>query len=120
VREIVRGEESALAAAMTRGTASDDCIVCVFWTCTCTVEGVAMLLLPIVPDKVLPSTAVVASAAPFQRMAACVGKFVPVTFRVMVCEPAVMVFGRTAVMLGVAAVCWVAVCTVGPDAQPRQ
>ncbi len=42
-----------------------------------------MLLLAIVPDKVLLSTVVVARAAPFQRMAAWVGKFVPVTFSVV-------------------------------------
>ena len=79
-----------------------------------------MLLLATVPDKVPPSMAVVTSAAPFQRMAACVGKFVPVTFRVVVWEPAVMVWGRTAEMLGVAAVCWFAACVDGPAAQPRQ
>ncbi len=41
-----------------------------------------MLLLAMVPDKVLLSTVVVVSGAPFQRMAAWVGKFVPVTFSV--------------------------------------
>jgi hypothetical protein len=41
-----------------------------------------MLLLAIVPDKVLLSTVVVVRGAPFQRMAAWAGKFVPVTFRV--------------------------------------
>jgi hypothetical protein len=43
-----------------------------------------MLLLPTVPDKVLLSIAVVVSAAPFHRMAAWAGKFVPITFRVVV------------------------------------
>ena len=54
-----------------------------------------MLLLPMVPDKVLLSTVLVVIAAPFQRMAACVGKFVPVIFRVVDCEPALMVCGVT-------------------------
>jgi hypothetical protein len=43
-----------------------------------------MLLLATAPDKVLPSTAVVVSGASFQRMAAWAGKFVPVTFSVVV------------------------------------
>jgi hypothetical protein len=94
--EIVSGEDpSVLGGAMTSGTAGDACMVCVFCTCSWTVAGLAMLLLPIVPDNVLASTEVVATGAPFQRMAACVGKFVPVTLRVMACEPAVIVFGRT-------------------------
>jgi hypothetical protein len=85
VSEIVRGEgEPEFAGAITSGTACDDCIVCVFCTCNCTVAGVAMLLPPTVPDKVLASTTVVVSGAPFQRIAAWVGKFVPVTFRVVV------------------------------------
>ena len=71
MREIVRGEgEPEFAGAMTSGTACDDCIVCVFCTCNCTVAGAARLLPPIVLDSVLASTTVVVSAAPFQRMAA--------------------------------------------------
>ena len=54
-----------------------------------------MLLLPMAPDRVLLSTVVVAIAVPFQRMAAWAGKFVPVTFSVVDCEPALMVWGRT-------------------------
>ena len=55
---------------MTRGTAADDCMVWVFCTFNWIVAGVAMLLLVTVPDKVLLSTAVVASGESFQRMAA--------------------------------------------------
>lgn len=94
MREIVRGEEEPeFAGAMMSGTACDDCIVCVFCTCTCTVAGEAMLLPPTVLDSVLASTTVVVSGEPFQRIAAWVGKFVPMTFRVVVCDPAVMVWG---------------------------
>jgi len=85
VVEMVREEEMGVfAAAMTTGTACESCIVCVFWTCNWTVAGVVRLLLPIVPDNVLASTTVVVSAAPFQRMAAWAGKFVPVTLNVVV------------------------------------
>jgi hypothetical protein len=71
VREIVRGEgDVESAGAMTRGTAADDCIVWVFCTFNWIVAGAAMLLLVTVPDKVSLSTAVVASGASFQRMAA--------------------------------------------------
>ena len=79
-----------------------------------------MLLLVTVPDRVLLSIAVVVSGAPFQRIAAWVGKFVPVTFSVVDCEPALMVWGRTWVMLGVATCCCADDCPVVPDAQPRQ
>ena len=80
-----------------------------------------MLLLPTVPDRVLLSTAVVAIAAPFQRMAAWAGKFVPVTFSVVDCEPALMVCGETWVIAGVADCCCCdGDCPVVPDEQPRQ
>jgi hypothetical protein len=83
--EIVRGfEELPLAGAMVTGTEGDSCIVWVFCTCNWAVPGLARLLLPIVPDNVLASTMVVVRLAPFHRMAAWVGKFVPVTFKVMV------------------------------------
>jgi hypothetical protein len=45
-------------------------MVWVFCTFNWIVAGVAMLLLVTVPDKVLLSTAVVASGESFQRMAA--------------------------------------------------
>lgn len=45
--------------------------------------GFARLLLPMVLVNVLASTGVVARGVPFQRMAACEGKFVPVTLSVM-------------------------------------
>ena len=45
--------------------------------------GFARLLLPMVLVSVLASTVVVTTGVPFQRMAACDGKFVPVTFSVM-------------------------------------
>jgi hypothetical protein len=84
VREIVSGEgELESAGAMTRGTAADACIVWVFCTFNWIVPGVAMLLLAIVPDKVLLSTAVVVSGESFQRMAAWAGKFVPMIFSVV-------------------------------------
>jgi hypothetical protein len=80
----------------------------------------ARLLLPMVPDKVPASTAVVATAAPFQRMAAWVGKFVPVTLIVMVWEPAEMVCGETWLILGVSATGVGVVFCVRFDPQPRQ
>ena len=80
-----------------------------------------MLLLAIAPDRVLLSTVVVVSGAPFQRMAAWVGKFVPETFSVVDCEPALMVCGETWVMARVAICCCCdADCPVVPDVQPRQ
>jgi hypothetical protein len=77
-----------------------------------------MLLLSILPESVFESTTVVATAAPFQRMAAWVGKFVPVTCNVVLGEPAVIVCGRTRVMLGFAASCAVEACCVVEE-QPR-
>ena len=122
VAEIVSGEDpSVLGGAMTSDTAGDACMVCVFCTWSWTVAGLARLLLPIVPATVLASTDVVANGVPFQRMAACAGKFVPMTLRVMACEPAVIVFGRTWVILGVAADCCVGpFVVVRSDPQPRQ
>jgi hypothetical protein len=81
--ESVRGEEPVPAAAMTTRTAGDSCIVCVFCTCNWAVPGFARLLLPTVLVSVLASTTVVGRVAPFQRIAAWVGKFVPVTFTVV-------------------------------------
>jgi hypothetical protein len=52
-----------------------------------------MLVLTTVPDKVLLSIVVVVSGEPFQRIAAWAGKFVPMTFKVVVWEPAVMLWG---------------------------
>jgi hypothetical protein len=62
---------------------------------------------------------VVASAAPFQRIAVSGTKFVHVTFSVVDCDPAGIVCGRTWVMLGVGAVAGVASCCVGLGEQPR-
>jgi hypothetical protein len=103
------------------GTDWDFCRVCVFWTCSWAVPGFARLLVTTVPDNVFASTAAVDNGAPFQRMAAWVGKFVPVTLRVIVWEPAAMVCGETWLILGVSATgcCGVADCVVF-DAQPRQ
>jgi hypothetical protein len=95
--------EPVSGAAMTTGTPWDSCMVCVFWTFSCTVAGVERLLLPTVPDKVLASTTVVTTGAPFQRIAALEGKFVPETLSVAVWVPAVMVCGETWLMLGVTA-----------------
>ena len=82
--EIERAAEGpAFAPVMVSGTTWDDCIVCVFCTCSSTVVGVARLLLPTVLESVLESTTVVERGAPFQRMADCDEKFVPVTLMVM-------------------------------------
>jgi len=59
-----------------------------------------MLLPWIEPERVVESTTVVASFAPFQRMTALEVKFAPTTFMVTALEPAAIVCGRTALMLG--------------------
>jgi hypothetical protein len=64
------GVGAVLAGEITTGTACDAAIVCVFCTCNLAVLGVARLLGPTVPDNVLASTTVVATAVPFQRIAA--------------------------------------------------
>ena len=64
---------------ITTDTGVDEASVAGFWTCTCTVEGVAMMLLEIALDSVFESTTVVASGLPFHRITLLLLKFVPET-----------------------------------------
>jgi hypothetical protein len=54
------------------------------------------------PETVLESITVVASLLPFQRITALLVKLFPVTFMVTALDPAAIVCGRTALMLGAA------------------
>jgi hypothetical protein len=77
--------------ATTKGTAVDSCPVSLFCTFSWTVAGTATILLPTVPERVLESITVVASALPFQRITALLVKLVPVTFIMRAGEPAAIV-----------------------------
>jgi hypothetical protein len=103
----VRGEELVVVAAgeMMTGTAWDESSGCAFWTWSCAVAGKAMLLAPMTPESVFVSTTEVVRALPFQRMTDCCVKLVPVTCSVALGEPAMIVFGRTALILG-RVTCW--------------
>ena len=68
---IARGVRLGTSAAVIVTITGCDCrIVCVFCTCNGIVTGAARLLLPIVADKVLVSTVVVAIAFPFHKITA--------------------------------------------------
>ena len=76
---------------MTTGTEVEEAFVTVSCTCSCTVEGVATMLLVSVLDRVLESMTEVDSALPFQRMTLSLVKLLPETLMVRFFEPAAMV-----------------------------
>ena len=72
-------EVPVAGVVITTDTGVDEAFVAGFCTCTCTVEGVAMMLLEIALDSVFESTTEVASGLPFQRITLLLVKFVPET-----------------------------------------
>jgi hypothetical protein len=124
VPEVAWGKEVAVIASgvrelpiavaeTTTGMVCDSALVSWFCTWSLAVEGVARLLLPMVPVRAVELTREVEIGEPFQRMTAALVKFVPVTLRVWVWEPAGIVCGVTWLMLGAAG-------PVMPEPQPRQ
>ena len=85
--EIVTGAPPA-AGAMTTGKDCDSAMVSGSCTFNWTVVGVERSLLPIIAVRVWVSTTVVAMGAPFQSSTALLEKFAPITFKVVLLEPA--------------------------------
>jgi hypothetical protein len=82
------------------GTTCDASPVWLFCTCSCAVPGTIRLPLWIEPDSVVASTTEVASLPPFHKITAFEVKLLPVTFIVTVLEPAAIVCGSTALIVG--------------------
>lgn len=96
-----RGDGTFVAAwTIAIGTDGDAAPVWSFWTCTWAVPGTAILPPWTEPERVVELTTEVASRLPFQRMTVFGLKFAPTTFMVTVLEPAAIVWGWIALMLG--------------------